>query len=118
VKIAIATDRDFVAAQFGCCPICTVADVIDGHILSTFVIPNPGCNHEFWADLFVRNAVTHVIAGAMGSTAEATFRGRGLHVYLGVRGDVADAVARLAHGELLELPMSVDGFPTCCGNTH
>jgi predicted Fe-Mo cluster-binding NifX family protein len=117
VRVAIATDQDHVAAQFGCCPMCTIAEVVDGHILDTLVIPNPGCNHEFWADLFFRNRVTHILAGSMGTTAEAVLRGRGITVVLGVHGDVADAVTRLSRGELASRP-GTDRIPgACCGAT-
>ena len=115
MRVAIATDQDVVAAQFGCCPMCTIAEVVDGHILDTFVIPNPGCNHEFWADLFFRNRVSHVIAGSMGTTAEAVLRGRGINVVVGVRGDVVDAVSRLSRGELTSRP-GMNRVPgACCG---
>lgn len=115
MRIAIATDRDDVAAQFGCCPMCTIAEVVDGHILDTFIVPNPGCNHEFWADLFFRNRVTHLLAGSMGTTAEAVFRGRGINVVLGVHGDVADAVRRLSRGELTSHPAMNRVAGACCG---
>jgi predicted Fe-Mo cluster-binding NifX family protein len=117
VRVAIATDQDAVAAQFGCCPMCTIAEVVDGHILDTFIIPNPGCNHEFWADLFFRNRVTHVIAGAMGATAEAVLRGRGVTVVLGVHGDVADAVGRLSRGEFAEGQVAPRTTGACCGSS-
>ena len=115
MRVAIATNQDVVAAQFGCCPMCTIAEVVDGHILDTFIIPNPGCNHEFWADLFFRNRVSHVIAGSMGSTAEAVLRGRGIKVVLGVRGDVVDAVNRLSRGELTSGPAAHRTTGACCG---
>jgi predicted Fe-Mo cluster-binding NifX family protein len=115
VRVAIATDQDVVAAQFGCCPMCTIAEVVDGHVLDTFIIPNPGCNHEFWADLFFRNRVTHVIAGSMGTTASAVLRGRGINVVLGVHGDAIDAVGRLSRGELTGGPAGQRASGTCCG---
>jgi predicted Fe-Mo cluster-binding NifX family protein len=114
VRVAIATDQDFVAAQFGCCPMCTIADVIDGNIARTFIIPNPGCNHEFWADLFFRNRVTHVLAGTMGTTAEAALRGRGIKVILGVHGDVGDAVSHLFRGDLTDDESPAHSRDVCC----
>ncbi len=116
MRVAIATDQDAVAAQFGCCPMCTIAEVVDGHILDTFIIPNPGCNHEFWADLFFRNRVAHVIAGSMGSTAEAILRHRGINVVLGVHGDVAEAVSRLSLGELTSGSTANRTPGACCGS--
>lgn len=115
MRIAIATDREYVAAQFGCCQMCTIAEVVDGHMLDTFIIPNPGCNHEFWADLFVRNRVTHLVAGSMGTTAEAVLRGRGINVVLGVHGDVVEAVSRLSCGDLTSRPGANRIPGACCG---
>lgn len=117
MRVAIATDQDVVAAQFGCCPMCTIAEVVDGHILDTLIIPNPGCNHEFWADLFFRNRVSHVLAGSMGTIAEAVLRGRGIDVVLGVHGDVADAVSRLSRGELTSHPAMNRVAGACCGTS-
>jgi len=114
VRVAIATDQEYVAAQFGCCPVCTIADVVDGRIARTFIVPNPGCNHEFWADLFFRNSVTHVLAGTMGTTAEAALRGRGIHVVLGVQGDLSDAVSHLYRGDLAGAKTATCSRNACC----
>jgi predicted Fe-Mo cluster-binding NifX family protein len=100
MRVAIATDRDFVATHFGCSPLFTIADIEDGRICHSLLVPNPGCNHAFWVDLFVRNAVTHVIAGRVGDTAMSVFTGRGLQVITGVQGDITDVVQRLHRGEL------------------
>jgi predicted Fe-Mo cluster-binding NifX family protein len=100
MKIAIATDQDFVSAHFGCSPAFTIVDVEGGNILSTLTIPNPGCQHAFWADLFCRNSIRHVIAGAMGANAQAVIRGCGVDVIVGVEGRLDDVVRRFAAGTL------------------
>jgi predicted Fe-Mo cluster-binding NifX family protein len=113
MRIAIATEHDFVAPYFGCCPLCLIADVDHGRIVHSLVIPNPGCNHEFWAELFVRNAVTHVIAGQMGTQARSTLLGRGISVLTGVRGDIDEVLGRLDRGELVSSPP--ESGESCCG---
>ena len=100
MKIAIATDQDFVASGFGCSPFCSIVDIEDGKIRDSLLIPNPGGRHEFWADLFVRNSIKFVIAGSMGPTARAVMMGRGIQPVLGVRGQVDEVVRRFAAGEL------------------
>ncbi len=70
MRIAIATDQDFVSQHFGCAPAFTIVELEEGRIRSTFIIPNPGCQHAFWADLFCRDSIKHLIAGAMGDNAQ------------------------------------------------
>lgn len=115
MRIAIATDREYVASHFGCSPMCLVANVDDGRIQNSLVIPNLGCNLAFWADLFFRNSVTHVIAGTMGSTAESVLRGRGIAVILGVQGKIDDVVTRFCNGELQAGLQDGTKSDACCG---
>ena len=100
MKIAVATDQNFVASGFGCAPFCSILDVEDGLVRDSLLIPNPGGSHTFWADLFVRNSIKVVIAGSMGPTARAIMTGRGIQPVLGVRGRVDEVVRRFAAGEL------------------
>jgi len=98
MRIALATDQDCVSQHFGCAPAFTIVDLDEGRIRSTFTIPNPGCQHAFWADLFCRNSVKHVIAGAMGANAQAVIRGCGVDIILGVQGRIEDVVKQFAEG--------------------
>jgi predicted Fe-Mo cluster-binding NifX family protein len=100
MKIAIATDQDFVSSHFGCCPAFTIVNIEDGRIRDTFIIPNPGCQHEYWADLFFRNSIKHLIVGNMGSKAQSVLKWRGIDIILGVEGRIDDVVRRFAQGEL------------------
>ncbi len=107
MRIAIATDQDFVSSHFGCCPSCTIVDIENGKIRDTLIIPNPGCQHSYWAELFFRNSIRHVIVGNIGSHAQAVLKGWGIEVIPGVEGTVNDIVRRIAQGELL--PRSQSG---------
>ena len=100
MRIAIATDQDFVAAGFGCCPACTIVDVEAGHIRETFIIPNPGSKHEYWAELFCRNSVKHLIVGKIGAHARSVMNWWGIEVMAGAQGSIDDVVCRFARGEL------------------
>ena len=42
MRIAIATDQDFVASGFGCCPACTIVNVEDGKSARDIHHPKPG----------------------------------------------------------------------------
>ncbi|MCX6543363.1 MAG: hypothetical protein NTV05_02995 [Acidobacteria bacterium] len=115
MKIAIATDHDFVASGFGCCPFCSIVEVEDGRIRETLLIPNPGASHTFWADLFVRNSIKYVIAGSMGPTARSVMTGKGVQPVLGVTGQVDDVVRRFIAGELsVAAPITDEHAASCC----
>ena len=100
MRIAIAIDQDFVSEHFGCCLVCTIVDMEDGKIRGTLIIPNPGCRHEYWAELFFRNSIKHVIVGNIGSRALSVLRWWGIEVIPGAEGRIDDVVRRFAQGEL------------------
>ena len=81
-------------------PAFTIVELDEGRMRGTFTIPNPGCQHAFWADLFSRNSIKHVIAGAMGANAQAVIRGCGVDVILGVQGRLEEVMKRFLDGSL------------------
>jgi predicted Fe-Mo cluster-binding NifX family protein len=100
MRIAIATDQDFVASGFGCCPACTIVNVEDGKIRETFIIPNPGSKHEYWAELFCRNGIKHLLVGKIGAHALSVMNWWGIEVMAGVQGSIDDVVQQFSRGEL------------------
>ena len=106
MRIAIATDQDFVSSEFDCCPACTIVDVKDGKICETFIIPNPGCRHAYWAELFSRNSIRHLIVGNIGPSAQSVLKWWGIIVLSGIEGRIDDVARRFAQGELLPAPES------------
>ncbi len=98
MRIAIATDQGYVSSHFGCAPAFTIVELEEGRMRGTLTIPNPGCQHAFWADLFSRNSIKHVIAGAMGANAQAVIRGCGVNVILGIQGRLEDVVKSFLDG--------------------
>ncbi len=104
MRLAIVTDQDFVSEHFGCCPACTIVDQEDGKIRGTLIIPNPGCRHEYWADLFIRNSIKHVIVGNIGSRALSVLQWHGIDVIRGAEGRIDDVVRKFAQGKLRTEP--------------
>jgi predicted Fe-Mo cluster-binding NifX family protein len=100
MRIAIATEEDFVASGFGCSPAFTIVSVEEGKIRETFVIPNSGMKHEYWAELFFRNGIKHIIVGAMGAHARSIMQWHGIEVMSGVEGNIEDVVRRFSEGKL------------------
>jgi predicted Fe-Mo cluster-binding NifX family protein len=123
MRIAITTDQDFVSSCFGCGPACTIYDIKDGKIQSTFVVPNPSWNHREWADFLQRNSVTCLIVGNIGANAQATLKWRGIQVISGVDGSTDDVIDRYLKGTLLpgknECADKMKGRPSsACGSSE
>jgi predicted Fe-Mo cluster-binding NifX family protein len=98
MRIAIATDQDFVSSCFGCTPDCTVVEIEGGTIHRTFVVPNPGWSHRTWADFLERNAVACLIVGNIGANARAVLGWRGIDILSGAEGSIDSIVAKYVEG--------------------
>jgi len=104
MRIAIATDQEYVASHFGCAPAFTIAEIENAKIRKTLILPNPGCRHEYWGDLFCRNSIKALLTGNIGDHAIAVLHGCGIEVFSGVTGRVEDAVRKYLAGELRAEP--------------
>jgi len=100
MRLAIATDQDFVSSCFGCAPDCTIVDTDGARIGRTFIVPNPGWTHRGWADFLERNAVACLIVGNIGANARAVLKWRGIPVLSGVQGNIEAVVAKYCEGTL------------------
>ena len=117
MKIAVATDQDFIASGFGCASFCTMVDIEDGRIRDTLLTPDPGSRHAFWPDLFSRNSIRFIVAGPVGSTGRSLKRGQRIQPVLGVGGQIDDVVRRFSAEELrVERPTAEDAAHAgaCC----
>lgn len=103
MRIAVTTDQDFVSSCFGCTPDCTVIEIEAGHIIRTFIVPNPGWSHRSWADFLERNAIACLIVGNIGANARAVLKWRGIHVLSGVQGNLDAVVERYLDGSIAAL---------------
>lgn len=99
-RVAVATDGRSVAAHFGRCEAYTLADVIDGQIQSTQVIPNPGHEPGRLPRMLASLGVHYVLAGGMGMRAEALFAEAGITSIAGVQGPVSGVLNDFAAGRL------------------
>jgi predicted Fe-Mo cluster-binding NifX family protein len=99
MRIAIATEQDFVSSEFGGCPFCTIVDIEDEKIRETLIVPNPGYQQAFWTELLCRNSIRHLIVGNMESRAQSELRWRGIDVIAGVEGRIDEVVRRFSRGE-------------------
>ncbi len=100
MRIAIATDQDFVSSCFGCSPDCTIVELDGARILRTFVVPNAGWKHRYWLELLQKNSVTHLIVGNIGENARAVIRWGGIEIISGAEGRFDDIVRRFLAGTL------------------
>ena len=100
MRIAITTEQDSVSSCFGCSPACTIYEIEEGKIRTTFVVPSPSWNHREWADFLQRNAVACLVVGNIGANAQATLKWRGIKVISGVEGSTDDIIDRYLKGTL------------------
>lgn len=103
MRVAIATERDFVAQHFGRCPGFTIFDINESKILSKNFIENPGYKaHQPGAvPMFLRNQnVNCVIAGGMGPNAVMNLQASGIRVIVGVTGKVEEVIDKFLNGTL------------------
>jgi predicted Fe-Mo cluster-binding NifX family protein len=97
-----------VSHHFGQCSHFLIADVKDGRVAKTVVVPN-GVQHGGGGCQAVgeilKHGVTHVIAGGMGMGAQQKFAHAGVSVF-GFSGKAKDGIARL-------LEQSLGGIDPC-----
>lgn len=100
MKVAVATERDFVSPHFGHCEEFTLFEIADGKVTSRKTVPNPGHAPGFLPEYLAGLGVTHVIAGGMGARAMQLFEARGITPLVGVQGTVDKAVEDFLSGNL------------------
>jgi len=103
MRVAIATEGDFVAQHFGRCPGFTIFDIKDSEILSKNFIENPGYKaHQPGAvPMFLRNQnVNCIIAGGMGPNAVMNLQAFGIKVIVGVTGKIEEVIDKFIKGTL------------------
>jgi len=94
MRVAIATEGNFVAQHFGRCPGFTIFDIENGKILNKTFVENPGykAHQPGQVPMFLRRqSVTHVIAGGMGPNAVMNLQAAGIKVFE-AHGKIKDAI--------------------------
>lgn len=101
MKIAIATDGDYVAAHFGRCPSFTLIDIDGKTITAREVIDNPGHQPGFIPRFLYDRGVRCIIAGGMGPRAVQLFQELEMEAIAGIDGTVSDTIAKVINGTLV-----------------
>jgi predicted Fe-Mo cluster-binding NifX family protein len=100
LKVAIASDGNYVSAHFGHCPEYTVFDIDGDTVANKTVVPNPGHQPGFLPPYLGRLGVTHIIAGGMGPMAQRLFLDQGIEPILGVSGQIDEVIQSFLGGNL------------------
>lgn len=100
MKVAIATENEFVSAHFGRCSTYRLFDIVDGIITSRLEIENPGHQPGFLPRFLAEKGVDVVIAGGMGPRAQDLFSQNGIKHIRGVQGKVEDVIQSFLKNEL------------------
>ena len=101
MRIAIATDGEYVAAHFGRCSAYTLID-IDGHIITAReVIDNPGHQPGVIPQFLYDRGVRCIITGGMGARAVELFSELDMEAIVGIEGKVTEIIEKLINGSLV-----------------
>jgi len=115
MRIAIASEGDFVSAHFGRCPHFLIVDIDEaGNIIKQELVENPGfTNHQpGLVPKFLQSiGVDYIIAGGMGPKAVMMLESMGIQVILGVTGKVKDVLNAFLAGTL-------KGGESLCDHLH
>jgi predicted Fe-Mo cluster-binding NifX family protein len=107
MKIAIATDNNYVSAHFGRCPSYTIAEIYNNAIKTKETIDNPGHEPGRIPEFLNSIGVNVIIAGGMGPRAVGFFQDFNIKVIVGISGNVDDVIQSYLSGNL------VSGETTC-----
>jgi predicted Fe-Mo cluster-binding NifX family protein len=100
MKIAVASDGNFVSGHFGHCEGFTMYEVEEGKEVIKNFAQNPG-HRPGYLPVFLKELNTNVIiAGGMGQTAQQLFNDKGIEVVVGAQGLCDDQVQKFIKGEL------------------
>jgi len=102
-KIAIAAEGSQVSEHFGHCEGFMIydTDVVDGSIVTTSYMPNPGHKPGLLPNLLNDAGVQIVIAGGMGSGAIDIFNEKGIDVITGATGPLDQVIGQYLDGTLV-----------------
>jgi predicted Fe-Mo cluster-binding NifX family protein len=100
MKIAIATDGNYVSAHFGRCPSYTIVDIDNGKVINKEVIDNPGHQPGFIPQFLHKKKVECIIAGGMGRRAIDLFNEYGIQTIVGVTGEIDTVINQIIEGTL------------------
>ncbi len=103
VRVAIATDGDFVSPHFGKCHSYTLIDIEDGKVIKKEVVDNPGLEGHAPGEIprfLHENGANYIIAGGMGPRAVEFFSQFGIQPIVGISGDIQHTIEKFTAGAL------------------
>lgn len=100
MKIAVASDNGMVSGHFGHCESFMIYDTVDGKVVKTEAVPNPGHRPGFLPLFLNDQGVNVIISGGMGGGAVDIFNEKNIEVITGAQGKAEDLVDRYLLGEL------------------
>ncbi|WP_026395873.1 NifB/NifX family molybdenum-iron cluster-binding protein [Acetobacterium malicum] len=100
MKIAVASDNGMVSGHFGHCESFIIYDTVDGKIVKTEAVSNPGHRPGFLPVFLNDKGVNVIISGGMGGGAVDIFNEKNIEVITGAQGKAEDLVNSYLLGEL------------------
>jgi len=100
MRIAIATDGNFVSEHFGRCPFYTIVDIEEGNVIKKEVIENPGHQPGFIPQFLHERKVECIICGGMGTRAKGFFDQFGIQTLVGISGSIDEVIEKFKNGTL------------------
>ena len=100
MKIAATYENGQVFGHFGHCRQFLVAEVENGQVTHSEVVPVLGSGHSALADFLRGLGVEKLVCGGIGAGARVALAQAGIELFPGVNGDALAAVAQLAAGTL------------------
>ncbi|MDD4527591.1 MAG: NifB/NifX family molybdenum-iron cluster-binding protein [Candidatus Margulisbacteria bacterium] len=100
MKIAIATDNDYVSEHFGRCPSYTIFEIEQNKIISKELVHNPGHEPGKIPEFLNNLNVKTIIAGGMGPRAVGFFDEYKINVITGITGSIENVISDYTSGKL------------------
>lgn len=101
MKIVIPETDGIIAEHFGHCEHFLLFEIIQGNIVGTESIENPGHRPGFLPNFLHERGIEVVLAGGIGGGALDLFRAHGMEVITGIQGDCRKAAEQFAAGKLV-----------------
>lgn len=100
MKIAIASEGDHVAEHFGHCEGFTIFETEGKAVKGKQFVPNPGHRPGFLPNYLNDLDVKVIIAGGMGGGAIEIFNEKGIEVFTGITGSLAETIDKYISNDL------------------
>lgn len=111
IKIAVASEGEFVTEHFGHCENFNIYESENGKITKSDSVKNPGHKPGFLPNFLNDLGVNVIISGGMGGGAVDIFNEKGIEVIVGVKGSAKDAARAYLNKQL-------KSTGTICNHNH